>query len=281
MKYITPTFITALLAMLIATSLTAAAFGQKPGDPAYSVETATVFPHDFSDKFYAVNGVNSAAIKGRLTGADFLSVPENTSDWRYAPIRVLVTLAARSGAQEAIFWNPLGTISYEGVSEDAAGSYALGIAQRNAVYVFPNAQAARDGSIFGDMAQSVVFDDSANTTAREENPLGLRLVITVHIRQAMTRREKAVLNDMGAKNGFRADGLPIVRSASDISVLSAYDLVELSKGTGTIAIAPTLDPNRIADDAFLSIPRPNGQPLEAELDLVKLFEYYRATSVRQ
>lgn len=260
---------------MVAATFTASAFGQKlSGGPTATAAAAPIYPHDFSDSFYLNNGVKVAAIKGRLTGSDFLSVIEKTAHPNYSSVRALITLPAYTENGDLRFWNPFGTVNINYLSDNARN-----LATRHVVYVLPAPTMKPGISPFADLRQAVIFDDASQGYADEANPLGLRFIVTVTPIAPKDAKGKTVLEEMANKNGRAADGRPLVKSLSDLQTLSVYGLIEMSKGTGEVAIAPVLnEQNGIAKDAFLSMAMNNGKPLEGETVFAAKFQCLQSST---
>lgn len=237
---------------------------------------APVYPHDFSDKYYQVNGVNAAGITERLTGRDFLSTLTKTNDDRFSVVRVLVTLPAYTHSGEPVFFSPLGKLTYFDFTQDKAGASSQNIASRHPVYVFPYESVRTDPQNFAGTRQAALMDDSVSLYSKELNPLGVRQILTVHFTNTEPKADYNVLGEMAKRNGVALDGGPIVKTLADIKELLSYGLITIDQGIkgGSYAIVPIIlnaDSGGIAKDAFLSTVTRNGKPLEGEKAFVIKF----------
>src|SRR5688500_1182842 len=108
------TCLSALLVAFIAFSFTPAASAQTrfelAADPTAAAVDAPLYPHDFSDTFYELNGVHYKGIAGRLTGTDLLSTFSKADHPAYRNVRVLITIPGYSQTGEPLFFSPLGKL---------------------------------------------------------------------------------------------------------------------------------------------------------------------------
>jgi hypothetical protein len=246
--------------------------------PNFAEDTST-YPHDFNDDYYAQNGVVTKAIIGRRTGSDFLSVFGLSSDPRHSSVRVLATLPAYGQNGEVLFWTPLGELLNDGFTGDITGIEARETASSYPVFVFPK---TADPSLFSftNVRQAALLGEPQNTFApypSQSNPLGLRLIVFVNYTEKAfnTKEGYMMMLYMGKKNGYAADGTPLIKYKSDIDELAAHELLAMQKGGlwddpsrgGTYAISPLIiEPTKqaIARDAFLLMASQNGEPLLSE-----------------
>src|SRR5688572_25720568 len=261
-------FFAAIMSMVLTAAFAASGFSQRTPTGIASPQ-APVYPQDFSDTYYRANGIAPEAIKGRLTGNDFLSVINKTTHPNYSHVRALITLPAYNDNGDHLFFTPFGVVTYPAGIKD--GAYAL--ASRHPLYLFPAPSTTTTTSPYGAMRQAVLFDDNSAGYGNEANPLGLRQIIRVTFIAPTTEKGKIVLQDMVAMNGRAGDGYPIVKTTGDLSTLITYGLVSLSKASQEVAIAPAItNPEAFAKDAFLSTVLWQGKPLEAEMDFVRKFD---------
>jgi hypothetical protein len=272
-KKIFHNLIIAAMTVAVAATFTTQAFGQKNG------LSKAGYPHDFSDKYYFVNGVNPGSISFRLTGKDGLSVGSSISDPRFSKVRVLVTMPAYLYDEKLAFWNPLGQFNASGFTQDNAGIKAREVAARYPIYVFPSPRVTSDGNIFFSMRQAALIDESrAISSDIPENPLGLRQIfIVTYTKEATTAEGAAILKDLAGLNGYAADGGPIVNSIDDLKMLGVHGLITISSGPGDgmFAVAPIIKnatTGGIAPDAFLHMAtNADGKPLPAEELFIQTF----------
>jgi hypothetical protein len=259
---------------MIAMFATAAA-AQKMPTPTLWEDTATN-PHDFTDEYYASNGILSKEIIGRRTGDDLLSVLSPSSNPNHTWVRVIATLPAYGPSEEILFWYPLGRLNDRGFTGDKLGVIARETALGTPLYVFPMRSDAEFAS-FTDMRQSALFGPS-ETYYSDREPIKLlarRIVEVRYTEKAFDKESFEMMQYMLGKNGAGVDGLPIIRSMADLSTLAKHEMV--SFGTKSLWEDPTLrsefaitpaiaDPTggAIAQDAFLLMPTVDGKPLPAE-----------------
>jgi hypothetical protein len=262
----TKLFFTALMSIVLTATFAAPSFSQR-GPGIATPPVAPVYPQDFSNAYYTANSVSPVAIKGRLTGKDFLSVFEKTNHPNYSNVRALITLPAYSGYGDHLFFTPFGVVTYPAGIKD--GAYAL--ASRHPMYLFPAPSVTMTNSPYGSMRQAVLFDDNSRGLAEEANPIGLRLIIRVKFIAPTTAEQMVEMNGKGG------DGYPIVKTTGDLSTLIIYGLVSLSNDGDTqeVAISPAMtDTKAFAKDAFLSTVLFQGKPLPAEMEFVTKFDCF-------
>jgi hypothetical protein len=240
-------------------------------------QTAPLYPHDFSDKFYLQNGVHYKAISGRLTGTDALSTFSKFENDAYRPVRVLITIPAYSQSGDLLFFSPLGRLTYNGFTDTKEGFEARELARRNPIYIFPDA-GSRPTLPFSGMRQAPVIDQEFEINAREQNPLGLRYILVVQwTKLAFSTQGYQIMKQLAAENGTALDGNPIIKTTAEIKSLHQDGLITVSEEVkgGTYAIAPVIknvDDGGIALDAFLSMVTKDGKPLPSEEAFVMKFE---------
>lgn len=244
-------------------------------------EDTAINPHDFTDEFYASNGILSKAIIGRRTGADLLSVYGPSSNPTHRPVRVLVTLPAYGPYEEMLYWYPLGEINDNGFTGDKMGVVAREAALATPIYIFPlkvNSASTGDTLSFNSMRQAALFgsSDSYYPEFTKDTLFVRRIVEVQYTDKAFDKESQEMIGFMLGKNGAAVDGLPIIRGMDDLNILSKHGLVSIgtkslwenpAEQTGTFALAPVIvDPTGgvIAPDAFLAMPSLTGQPLPSE-----------------
>jgi hypothetical protein len=272
--------LTAIIMAVLTAGFATQGFGQGrvpvPSTTDVPTAAAPVYPHDFSDKYYFTNGVNPKGITERLTGSDFLSTLNKTEDARFSSVRVLITLPAYTQSGEAVFFSPLGKLTYFDFTQDRAGANAQNIASRHPIYVFPYESGHIETQSFAGTRQAALMDDSVSLYSKEMNPLGVRQILTVHFTNTDPKADYNVLGEMAKRNGVALDGGPIVKTAADIKELLSYGLITIDEGGkgGSYAIVPIIlnaDNGGIAKDAFLSTVTQNGKPLDGEKGFVTKF----------
>jgi hypothetical protein len=240
------------------------------------VDTA-INPHDFTDEFYASNGILSKAIVGRRTGTDMLSVFSYSSNPNHTRVRVIATLSAYGPSGEILFWYPLGELNDNGFTNDKAGIIAREAAFGTPVYIFPLMADTNDIASFSNVRHSALFGPGETyypMLAADE--LIIRRIVEVrYTAKAFDKEYQEMMAYMGDKNGAGVDGLPIIRTMDDLMMFAKHELVATStkslwddpSGRGIYALAPVMaDPTRgaIAPDAFLLMPTVDGKPLASE-----------------
>ena len=263
--------------LMIAMLATAAAAQKTP--PVLWDDTA-INPHDFTDEFYASNGILSKAIIGRRTGTDLLSVYGPSSNPIHRPVRVLVTLPAYGPSEEMLFWYPLGEINDNGFTDDKIGVIAKEVALATPIYVFPLkvSSASGDTFSFNNMRQAALFGPSESYYPEfTKDALFVRRIVEVqYTDKAFDKDSREMIDFMLGKNGAAVDGLPIIRGMDDLNMLDKHGLVSFGtkslwdnpgEENGIFALTPVIaDPTGgvIAPDAFLAMATLTGQPLPSE-----------------
>ncbi|MBS1794462.1 MAG: hypothetical protein JSS81_11440 [Acidobacteria bacterium] len=243
-----------------------------------------LFPHDYTNKYYALNGIEAPNILGRHDGNDFLSVIGASSNPSHNNVRVLVTLPAYGENGEIRFWAPLGEINEFGFINDQNGTTAKDIASFSPMYVFPN---ANDPGLaaFTNMRQAALIDDSNLGYYYKSNPLGLRSIIVVNFTDKAfnTKEGMYLMNLMKKKNGAALDDTPIIKSFTDLQEMAKADLISLQPRAAnsfpqiggsyllSVPIPFTGKSSAIAPDSFLFTVTKKGVPLEGEAMFVTQF----------
>jgi len=232
------------------------AHGQVTSYYSFAEDTA-INPHDFVDKYYAINGVSARAIFGRRTGTDGLSVFSNSSNPNHTNVRVIATIPGYNESGDFIYWYPLGELQASGFTRDKAGARALELAQNFPIYVFPDTS-MRDFRTFVNTRQAALLDDTPFQTGLYQNPLGLREIFVVnYTKKAFGDDAIDMMQYFAKKNGLSANNTPIIRTMEDLSILMKHEMIETSPMKyigGQFAINPEIfDPTNgvIASDAFL------------------------------
>lgn len=268
--------ITVLLTLTFALSVPAQKISR--GNPATLAEDTSTYPHDFSDDYYAQNGVSSKFIIGRRTGTDFLSVFGLSSNPAHRNVRVLVTLPAYGQNGEMLFWTPLGELRENGFTEDWIGMQARAAANTYPIYVFPK---FNDPSLFAftNVRQAALIDQTQKELAPYPyvNSLGLRVIVSVNFTDKAFNTKQGVLmmQYMSKKNGLSVDGTPLIKSKSDMDELEKSECIYMQKQTfwddtplgGMYSISPIIEnpvKEAIARDAFLLMAMRDGNPLASE-----------------
>lgn len=271
------------ISVLILTSASILATAQKVNK--VSVDTA-INPHDFTDVYYTEFGVLPGSIIDRRDGYDMLSVFGKSSNPSHSDVRVLATLPAYNFDGTPVFWSPLGYVPEGGFVEDKVGIIAMETAVANPIYIFPMMPKGEFNEPVGftNLRQATLLSAPGGYYERmSKNPLGLRMMVAVRYNEsALAKKTPALMAYMSKKNGYSADGTPILKNRDDLQMMVDGGLVDLEyTGLWTpdaarrFAIAPVIvDPTNgaIASDAFLLFPTLDGRPLPGEEAFVSLFE---------
>ena len=229
---------------------------------------------DFTDQYYAQNGVNITRIFNRrqVTGngnsvfdTPFFASQRNVRAQRLNP--------AYSDNGTPTFWAVMGDLDNNGFTNDAAGSQARTLANRYILYVFPTRTGNPIG--LGNNRQADIVDLSGGYFSND--PLGLWLHVWVSYtdRAFSTSDGQKMLADLQRKNGLALDGTPIIRTLSELNNLlsKGFAAKRVRKADGTegpmYGICPVIkDPTTggIAPaDTLAFVRRPDGTPLEPNI----------------
>jgi hypothetical protein len=254
--------------------------------PVSSIEEDTSMnPHDFTDKYYEINGITGNFIIGRRTGYDLMSVIGWSSNPYHRNVRITATLPAYGSNGEVLFFSPLGEINDKGFTEDSVGVQAKEMADTDPIYVFP----VNNGYdfAFGRTRQAALMDSSVASPNLDGYSTGLRSIMLVnYTKKAFSEEGVEMMNYMLKKNGNSLDGTPLIRSFEDLTILQKYELVSMEKRVlwddtgfaGTYAISPIIyEPRKggIAPDAFLITVTQKGAPLPGEQRFINEFNCLR------
>lgn len=257
-------------------------------EPPLPFDTA-INPHDFTDLYYASNGLESRYITDRRTGADRWSVIGYSSNRAHSDVRVIATFPAYNEKGKILFWSPLGEINITGFTADKAGTRLRKVSSIVPIYIFPDPNVA-EGSHLRGMRQAPLIDNtmlSTNDIDREPNPIGLHRIVTVRYTPAAFEREAApIMDHFARKNGLATDKTPIIKGTDDITILLSLGYITFDDGTrgaerpfsDTFMISPVMaDPTggAVAVDAFLLMPLKDGRVLAAEELFVAQFNCLR------
>lgn len=178
-------------------------------------------PFDFSDKYYASNGVMADMILNRPNGGDGFSVADFTSDPRHNNVRILATYPAYGHDGETLYWNFYGQFNKNAFTEDPEGFAAYEIANGFPIYMFPGQ--SRNGD-----RQAPIIDNLEGYF--DKNVLGLGAVMVVEYKDpaSLSKADLAYLQDLSNQNGLSADGTPIIRTISELKQLQRRELVSIT-----------------------------------------------------
>ena len=235
--------------------------------------------YDFTDAYYAQNGVNPAAIDGRREVGPLAA--EDKPNFSYQrPVRALLTLPAYDHSGNEWYFTVLGGLSDEAFTANGAGANARRIADSSPEYIFP--RQGTDPLGLGALRQSVLLDMRNGYFSKNKLGLWIHTWVSYTPKALETAAGKRALADLAKKNGKDLDGTPIIKSVSEIEDL-------FKKGYVSKTLRPLNDPLRYAicpvvkdptdggtaPDQFLAITRkPNGKPLEPQF--LSDFEAYQA-----
>jgi hypothetical protein len=252
--------------------------------PPLIVDTS-INPHDFADKYYAMNGINANNIIGRRNGYDILSVIGWSSNPYHRDVRILATLPAYDSNGAVLFFSPLGEINEKGFTEDTLGSNLREMADNYPIYVFPQDNGYEFS--FGKTRQASLMESTMFNPNVGGYSVGVRSIVMVNYsKRAFGDEGTEMMEYMLKKNGVSLDGTPLIKSFEDLLILEKYELVTLTKRalwddpnlSGKYAISPIIyEPVKgvIAPDAFLIMATRKGEPLPGELIFVEQFNCLR------
>jgi hypothetical protein len=234
-------------------------------------EDTAINPHDFTDEYYALNGINAREIIGRRTGMDGLSVFSNSSNPYHTNVRVIATIPAYDQLGNMFFWYPLGEVLDSGFLPDKAGMLALERAKQFPIYVFPNPKIV-DYRAFANTRQASLMDNTLMPTKTEDlNRLGVREIrIVNYTEKAFDKDAIEMMNYLAKKNGMAADDTPLIRTVDDINMLLKHEMITaepMKMYGGQYSIGPMLyHPTNgvIARDAYLWMTMKDDRPLPGE-----------------
>jgi hypothetical protein len=259
------------------------AFGQTFSYYKFADDTR-INPHDFTDQYYAMNGVFAPVIFGRRNGSDALSVFGNSSNPYHTNVRVVATIPGYNENGDMVFFYPLGELQASGFIDDKVGMRAKETAEHFPIYVFPNPKII-DFRTFSNTRQAALLDDTwGEMNVRDVNPLGLREIFVVNYTdKAFGKEGVEMMQYFAKKNGMAADNTPIIRTLEDLRMLLKEEMITTLTTEyigGQYAIHPEItDPTKgaIATDAFLWMATVDGKPLTAEDAFVWQFHCLQKT----
>jgi hypothetical protein len=225
--------------------------------------------YDFTDAYYAQNGINPAAIDGRrqvgpLAAADTPIFPYQRG------VRALLTLPNYDHSGNAWYFTVLGGFNNSAFTSNAAGVRAKQIADSSIEYVFP--RQGTDPVGLGALRQSVMLDMRNGYFSNNKIALWLHTWVSYTSKALTTRDGQKMMDDLARHNGRDLDGTAIIASVSEIdSLFSKGYITKTTRPLDDVlrySICPVIKDPRdggIARDQFLAYTRnPNGTPLEPE-----------------
>lgn len=186
-------------------------------------------PFDFTDTFYAQNGINTFFILHRVDGTcpandmPACSVVDNSNtDPDRRNIRVRSTTGGFDHQGNPLYYNIFGMVNPNTFTNDAAGQKAMSIANFFSAYIFPKASGDPLSPALSNRRQDNVFDTRDGYFV--ENPLGLWTAVFVSYTPAAVGPKptavcKSALNDLAEKNGLDLDGTPQMHKAIEVDDL--------------------------------------------------------------
>lgn len=251
--------------------------------PMFAADTS-MYPHDFTNEYYEMNGIVGKAILNRRTGSDGLSIFGKSSNPIHTDVQVIGTIPAYDQRGDILFWYPLGQIEENGFTTEKMGWEMREIAKLYPIYVFPHTK-IQDYRTFENTRQAALMDNTwSMILGANINPLGVRQIMFVSFTDKAFTQEGAELMDMmSKKNGIAADDTPMLKTLDDIRLMMKYELVSLEPVKGyenRYAISPMLsDPTNglIASEAFLWFATKDGSPLPTERMFVDQFNCLQKT----
>lgn len=237
-------------------------------------------PFDFSDEYYVSNGVVAGKLLNRPSGADNLSVFDQTSDPNHNNVRILAVRTAYGRDGEMLYWNFFGEFYKENFTDTPEGDTAYALANNFPIYVFPSTQRKKVER------QSPVINTGEGYF--EKNVLGLSVVMLVEYNGSVpTKADATYLSDLAKRNGLSADGDPIIRTVKEIGQLQRRNLITVTQRginnpsltsfiAGKVIQKPTAS---LTPDSFLLyIKDVYEKPLASEAAFVSTFECLKSGS---
>lgn len=241
--------------------------------------------YDFNNTFYSQNGIRPGRLLQRRNGQDGLSVIDRPLQPNQRAVRITLTAPAYDDSGAPIFFAPDAVFGEDAFARNAAGRDAREIARSFPLYEFPRS-ANGPGEVFPKRQASLV---DLRGGYFSNDPLGLWILTFVEYTEAAltTAQGQAALADLADRNGFDADGTPIIRTVSEIEALESRGFVTVSELPRDGSLGPPYfvcpvfkDPRdgAIAPDAFLDmVTDDNGDILPAEAFLQQEFDCLQQT----
>lgn len=222
--------------------------------------------YDFTDAYYAQNGINPAKLAGRKQAPAANAVFDTPFFSYQRNVRVIGMGGTYNANGSISYFAVMAGFGPDGFTNDAAGQNARVIADKYAEYIFP--QKTADPLGLGNARQAVVQDTNGGYFSN--NPLGLWIHVWVNFTPAAfnTKDGQKALADLAKKNGLALDGTPIIKTKSEIENLYSKGFVtKQTRNDGLrYAVCPQIrDPRRggIAPDAFINpLRKPDGSQLD-------------------
>jgi hypothetical protein len=228
---------------------------------------------DFTDQYYAQNGIDVTKIFGRRqvtgNGASVFDVPNFSYQREVRASRLSPGYAANG---QPVFWAVMGDLDNSSFLPNRAGQRARDIANSYVLYVFPTRTGNPIG--LGNNRQADIVDTSGGYFSND--PLGLWLHVWVSYTDSAFNTKDGIrtLAQLQRDNGTALDGTPIVRTLSELNNLfsKGFAIKRFRNPDGSegpfYGICPVIkDPRRdgiAVIDSLAQVQQPNGQPLEPE-----------------
>lgn len=238
---------------------------------------------DFTDQYYAQNGVDiSRIINRRQVTGNGNSVFDTPNFSFQRDIRASRLNPAYADNGTITFWAVMGDIDNSGFLNNRAGQRARDIANSYILYVFPTRTGNPIG--LGNNRQADIVDLRGGYFSND--PLGLWLHVWISYTDAAfnTREGSKMLAQLQRNNGLASDGTPIIKTLSELNNLldKGFARKRFRNPDGSegpmFGICPVIkDPTDggIAIIDTLAQVRVNGQPLEPEI--LRQFDSLRLT----
>jgi len=187
-------------------------------------------PFDFSDRFYLANGVDPNSIPDRLGTPTslFPSVVDRSGNSATSDFRNLMVIPAYTHSGNTVFFHVMGHIDADAFTDNEAGDEAFEIAEDSELYLFPIAGVDPINTPLPfPFRQDSVMDLRGGYFSN--NPLGLWVLkFGIYTEKAVRQKGRnPVLRKLAKKNGVGADGLPVIRSRSNIRKLKKKGLLRV------------------------------------------------------
>jgi hypothetical protein len=173
---------------------------------------------DFTDAYYAQNGVDVTRIFGRRQVTGNGNSVFDTPNFAYQRnVRASRLNPAYSDNGTPTFWAVMGDLNAQSFLANDAGRNAKAIADRYKLYVFPTRTGNPIG--LGNNRQADIVDLSGGYFSND--PLGLWLHVWVSYTDAAfnTSDGRKALADLQNRNGVALDGTPIIKTLSELNNL--------------------------------------------------------------
>ena len=175
----------------------------------------------FSDDFYAANGINPNAIIDKLgCGDPRTACDESSPDAdKYSNVRVRETTGGFKHSGSLLYYWVPGKVMPNTFSADQAGADARVLADDSQAYLFPRLAGNPLSPAFPNRRQDNIFDTTDGYFAN--NPLGLWTINFVSWDGPnLTSSDcQDQMEDMGSDNGLDLDGTPVIRTTGEIDTL--------------------------------------------------------------